>query len=88
MGYILVLALYLFLIGIALGSSALSLAVGLFASFFVGIFSAVKNCILGIHRSISNMFMKVILYITVGIVVLGIVAFVGFFIVMIVLSFI
>lgn len=88
MGYILVLALYLFLIGIALGSSALSLAVGLFVSVFVGVFSAVKNCILGIHRSISNMFMKVILYITVGIVVLGIVAFVGFFFIMIILSLI
>ena len=79
MGYILVIALYLFLIGLTLFSSGISLVVGLIGSVFVGIVSAVKGCIVGIHKSVTNIFMKVILYITIGIFCALMLTFVGFF---------
>lgn len=76
--YALAIALYLTLIAFTLFSSAVSLAIGLVSSVFVGIFYAVKNCILSIHESVTNKFMKILLYITIGIVVLGIIGTVVF----------
>ena len=85
---LIVIAFFVALIGLVLFSSGLSIVVGLFISIFVGIFTAIKSCVLGIHRSISNMFIKVVLYIVVSLCVLAIVAPLGYIIVTLILSLI
>jgi hypothetical protein len=82
--YILFLALYLCIISVTIAISVSSLTAGLFVSVFIGIFSVVKNCVIGIQRSVTNAFMKVTLYTTVGFAVLCMAAFVIFFVVMVI----
>lgn len=91
-GYILVGALIIVffatLIGVVLGASGISIGVGLFISVFAGFFSAIKSCVIGINRSVSNMFVKVTLFIVIGLVVLAIAAPIVLHIVGIIMSFI
>lgn len=84
--YILIIAFFLALIGLVLQATIFSIVIGVFIAIFAGIFSAVKSCVLGIHRGISNTFIKVVLYISVGLFVLVILAPLTFLIVMTVLS--
>ncbi len=65
-----------------------SLVIGLFISIFVGLVSAIKNSVVGINHSVSNIYMKVALFIVIGLVVLAIIAPVAYEIYRLVLMYI
>lgn len=73
-GFVIAIGFFIALIGLILGTSAISITIGIVISVFAGIVSAIRNCAQGIKRSISNMFIKIVLYITVGLFVLTLVA--------------
>ncbi len=80
--YVLVILFFIILIGLVLASIALSVGVGVVIAVFVGIYTAIKNCVLGIHRSISNPFLKILLYIVIGLFIAAIIGVPAYFIAM------
>ena len=74
MGYIIfgiiALALFVLLIGLMFSSVVISIGVGLIISIFAGVFSAIKSCIIGVKRNVSNLFVKIVLYFIIGLFIL------------------
>ena len=66
-GYIILIALWLALIGFVLWITGWSVAIGLSLGFYPGVFFAVKNYITSVKEEVTHPFMRIISYISVGI---------------------
>lgn len=90
MGELLVLLLYLaliiLLVFLGLMATGASIIAGVVSSIFVSFVSAIKSCALGIKNEVTNLFIKIVLFIILGLFVFIIVAPVLAFIVLIILS--
>ena len=87
-GGILVIVFFVMLIGLVLSSTGISIGVGLFIAVFAGIFSAIKSCVIGVKKNVSNMFMKILLFIIIGAFVLAVAAGIGYVVYLLVMMFI
>ena len=87
-GWILAIVFFITLIELVLGATGLSIGVGLFIAVFAGIFSAIKSCVIGVKKNVSNMFMKILLFVNIGAFVLAVAAGIGYGVYLLVMMFI
>lgn len=86
--FVLVVAFFIALIGLVLGATGFSIGLGVFIAVFAGIFSAIKSCVIGVNENVSNMFMKILLFIIIGAFVLAVAAGIGYAVYLVVMMFI
>lgn len=76
----LVIALFIMLIMLVLASAIFSIAIGIFISIFTGVYSAVKSCVIGIKDNVDNMFVKVLMFIVIGLFILCLITVIVWFV--------